>query len=91
MKFGVRDGVLRQPWEKVFAEAAQPGFDGVELDIGGDYQNTMLWNASGRGKLRDLSEKSGVELASVCLGVMWEISLANPVHFVQQFASQTAT
>jgi len=42
MKLGARDGVLRQPWEKVFAEAARLGFDGVELDIGGDYQNTLL-------------------------------------------------
>ena len=52
MKFGTRDGVLRQPWEKVFEEAARLGFDGVELDIGGDYANTMFWNADGRGKLR---------------------------------------
>jgi len=78
MKFGTRDGVLRQPWEKVFDEAARLGFDGVELDIGGNYADTMLWNADGRGKIKDMAEKSGAELAAVCLGVMWGISPANP-------------
>ena len=91
MKFGTRDGVLRQPWEKVFDEAAQLGFDGVELDVGGDYANTMLWNATGRGKLRDLSEKSCVEIASVCLGAMWGISLANPESDVQNESKKIIT
>lgn len=91
MKFGTRDGVLRQPWEKVFDEAARIGFDGVELDIGVDYANTMLWNVSGRKKLRDLSEKSCVELAAVCLGVMWGTSLANPDSDVQEEAKKIIT
>ncbi len=91
MKFGTRDGVLRQPWEKVFDEAARLGFDGVELDIGGDYANTMFWNADGRDKLRDLSEKSHAEIASVCLGVMWGISLANPAPDVQEESKKIIT
>jgi L-ribulose-5-phosphate 3-epimerase len=86
MKFGTRDGVLRQPWEKVFDEAARLGFDGVELDVGADYADTMLWNASGRRQLESLAEKSGAELASVCLGVMWGTSLANPDPDVQKEA-----
>jgi sugar phosphate isomerase/epimerase len=88
MKFGARNDVLRQPWEKVFDEAARLGFDGVELDIGTDYADTMLWNASGRRQLRDLSEKSGAELASVCIGAMWGISLANPDPDVQKEATK---
>ncbi|MFQ6042878.1 MAG: sugar phosphate isomerase/epimerase family protein [Candidatus Poribacteria bacterium] len=91
MKFGSRDGVLRQPWDKVFDEAARLGFDGVELDLGGDYANTMLWNANDRRKLRDLSEKSQVEIASVCLGAMWGISLANPDPDVQEEAKKIIT
>jgi L-ribulose-5-phosphate 3-epimerase len=86
MKFGVRNDVLRQPWEKVFDEAARLGFDGVELDIGTDYADTMLWSASGRKQLKDLSEKSGAELACVCIGAMWGISLANPDPDVQKEA-----
>jgi len=88
MKFGARDGVLRQSWEKIFDEAAQLGFDGVELDIGDNYADTMLWNPSGRKQLKDLSEKSGVEIASVCLGVMWGKSLANPDPDVQKEAKK---
>jgi sugar phosphate isomerase/epimerase len=88
MRFGTRTGVLRQPWEKAFGEAARLGFDGVELDIGTDYANTMLWNASGRAQLRKLSEESGAELASVCIGAMWGISLANPDPEVQKEAKE---
>ena len=91
MKFGARNGVLRQPLEKVFDEAARLGFDGVELDVGGNYADTMLWNANGRKELRDLSEKSGAELASVCLGVMWGTSLANPAPDVQEEAKNIIT
>lgn len=88
MKFGARNDVLRQPWEKVFNEAARLGFDGVELDIGTDYADTMLWNDSGRKQLKDLSEKSGAELAAVCIGAMWGISLANPDPDVQKEAKE---
>jgi L-ribulose-5-phosphate 3-epimerase len=88
MKFGARSEVLRQPWEKVFDEAARLGFDGVELDIGGNYADTLLWNDSGRKQLKDLSQKSCVELAAVCLGVMWGISLANPDPGVQKEARE---
>jgi len=91
MKFGARDGVLRKPWEEVFDEAARLGFDGVELDIGANYADTMLWNADGRKKIRDLFEKSDVELASVCLGAMWSISLANPDPDVQSEAKGIIT
>lgn len=88
MKFGTRDGVLRQPWEKLFDEAAKIGFDGVELDLGGNYADTLFWNDSGRKQLKSLAEKSGVELAAVCLGVMWGKSLANPDPAVQKEAKE---
>lgn len=86
MKFGTRDGVLRKPWEEIFDEAARLGFDGVELNVGGDYADTMLWDADGRKKLKNWSERSNVELASVCIGAMWQISLANPDPDVQSEA-----
>ncbi|MBD3184035.1 TIM barrel protein [Candidatus Poribacteria bacterium] len=86
MKYGARDGVLRQPWDKLFEEAAKIGFDGVELDLGANYADTMMWSQKGRDHLKKLSERSGVELAAVCLGVMWGTSLANPDPQVQQEA-----
>ena len=77
MKFGVRNGVLRKPWNEVFYEAARLGFDGVELDIGADYANTLFWSAEGRDEIKRMSQESGAELASVCLGVMWSLSLSS--------------
>ena len=29
MKYGIRDGCLRLPWERAFAEAGRIGFDGL--------------------------------------------------------------
>lgn len=88
MKYGIRNGTLRQPWEKAFDEAAKLGFDGVELDIGADYADTMLWSADGRKQLKELAEKSGAELAAVCIGAMWSISLSNPDPDVQKEAKE---
>jgi hexulose-6-phosphate isomerase len=77
MKFGVRNGVLRKPWDEVFYEAGRLGFDGVELDIGADYAESLFWSAEGRKEIKRMMEESGVELASVCLGVMWRLSLSS--------------
>ena len=91
MKYGTRNGSIKQPWETAFDETARLGFDGVELDIGADYADTMLWSASGREKLKGLAEKSGAELAAVCLGVMWGISPSNPAPDVQKEAKSIIT
>jgi len=77
MKFGVRNGVLRKPWNDLFYEAARLGFDGVELDIGADYDKTLFWSADGRREIERMTRESGAELASVCLGVMWRLSLSS--------------
>jgi len=77
MKYGVRDGVLRKPWNEVFYEAARIGFDGVELNIGPDYDRTMFWSEEGRREIRRMAEEAGVALASVRLGVLWRLSLSS--------------
>ncbi len=63
-------------WEEAFAAAGELGFDGVELDVPSDYAGLALFDAAGREGLRKLAEKT--ELASVCLGALWEISPASP-------------
>lgn len=78
MKYGIRDGCLRQPWERVFIEAARIGFDGVELDIGANYRETPWWTRGGREQIRRWAAESGCELASVCLGAHWKLSPAHP-------------
>jgi sugar phosphate isomerase/epimerase len=77
MKIGALDGVLDKPWTELFDEALRLGFDGVELGVGGDYQNNLLWTKEGRQQLRELSEKSGIPIGSVCLHSYWNWSLAD--------------
>jgi sugar phosphate isomerase/epimerase len=77
MKIGIRDGCLQQPWPVAFDMAARVGFDGLELDLGADYEQTLLWSAAGRRQLHDLIGASGIELASFCAGVCWTYSPAS--------------
>ena len=68
MKIGVMDGVLVKPWSDLFDEAARLGFDGVELDLRPEtYLESEIWSQAGRQALRQRSQGSGVEIASVCM------------------------
>lgn len=77
MLIGALDGVLAKPWPELFEEARRLTFDGVELGVGGNYRDNLLWTDEGRQQLRDASEKAGVPLASVCLHSYWQWSLAD--------------
>jgi len=76
MKYGIREGCLREPWEKVFAIAGELGFDSVELDIGADYKNTLLWTGAGRKQVAQWANQ-GPELSSVCIGGLWTYSFGD--------------
>jgi sugar phosphate isomerase/epimerase len=68
MKIGAMDNVLVKPWAELFDEAARLGFDGVELDVkAATYLETEVWSETGRVALRERSERTGVEIASLCL------------------------
>ncbi len=77
MKIGIRDGCLQQPWPAAFEMAARVGFDGLELDLGANYEETLLWSAEGRRELHGLIGAAGIELASFCAGVCWTYSPAS--------------
>ena len=77
MKIGIRDGCLQQPWQKVFGIGREVGFDGIELDLGASYEETMLWSQEGRVRLAGVVAESGIELASLCTGVCWTYSPAS--------------
>ena len=77
MKIGIRDGCLQAAWQRVFEVGARLGYDGIELDLGASYEETMLWSMEGRQALRSFIEQSHIELASLCLGVCWTYSPAN--------------
>jgi sugar phosphate isomerase/epimerase len=64
-------------YPEVIQACGELGFDGVELDVGADYADSMLWQANGRKEIERLLERAGIALASVCLGTFWTYSFAS--------------
>jgi L-ribulose-5-phosphate 3-epimerase len=78
MKYGLMSSSMPGPYPDVIRNSGKLGFDGVELDIGADYEQNMLWDEGGRAEIERLLTEAGVELASLCLGTFWTYSFANP-------------
>ena len=78
MKYGIRDGMLKEPLESMFTVAKEIGFDGIEYCIGGDYKDSLLWQAGGAEKLKALADKDGVEISSLSPGVFSSMHPALP-------------
>ncbi len=60
----------------LFEQAAEIGFDGVELDIRADYENEPVLSADERAQIKQLSQESGVDVPSLCVGAFWQYSPA---------------
>ncbi len=86
MKYGLMSGCLPGSYEHLIQECGKIGFDGVELDVGADYEQNMLWSAEGRKTIKRLLSEQKMALASVCLGTFWTYSFANPEAAVRQRA-----
>jgi sugar phosphate isomerase/epimerase len=78
MKYGIRDGMLREPLETLFKVAKDIGFDGIEYCIGGNYKDSLLWQADGPAKLKALADKDGMEISSLSPGVFSSLSPVVP-------------
>jgi sugar phosphate isomerase/epimerase len=76
MRIGIRDGCLQMSWPEALKAAAEIGFDGVELDIGPDYRDTLLWR-EGPEAVAKMAEDAGGKILSFCAGVCWGISPAS--------------
>lgn len=76
MKYGIRDGILREPMDTLFSVAKKIGFDGIEYCIGGDYKTSLLWQSDGPERLKALADKDGMEISSLSPGVFASL---NPV------------
>ena len=77
MKIGIRRGSMGNPeMDQLFAQVAEIGFDGVELEVAADYEETMLSSDEGRAQLKQLSADSGVAIPSLCVGALWQSSPA---------------
>lgn len=77
MKIGIRNGSMGFPgMEDLFEQAAEIGFDGVELDIRADWQDEPVISEEGRAEIKRLSEETGVGVPSLCIGALWQYSPA---------------
>ncbi|MGI5816727.1 MAG: sugar phosphate isomerase/epimerase family protein [Armatimonadota bacterium] len=81
MKIGIRNGSMGFPeMEDLFAQAAEIGFDGIELDIRAEWRDEPLMSPEGREQIRRLTEETGVEVPSLCVGAFWQFSPAASDH-----------
>ena len=86
MRYGLMSSSMPGSYEEVIREAGKIGFDGVELDVGAEYEESMLWSAEGRKAIKGMLSKAGLELASVCLGTFWTYSFASAEASVRERA-----
>lgn len=78
MRYGLMSGCLPGTYPDIIRECGRLGFDGVELDVGADYEQNLLWSAEGRKTISNLLAEQKLALASVCLGTFWTYSFASP-------------
>lgn len=88
MNIGIRNTTLQMsPIESIEA-GGEIGFDGIELDIGAEYSESLLWNAEGRGEILEAAAESACEVSSLCIGALWTISPASSDTSVQNEARE---
>jgi sugar phosphate isomerase/epimerase len=78
MKFGIRDGMLRVPFDQVFSKAKDLGFDGVEVCLGGNYRDHLLFSEAGIERIQSLSDAAGCSVSSFSPGGFTEYSYLHP-------------
>lgn len=77
MKIAIRNGSMGFPeMADLFRQAAELGFDGVELDIRADWREEPPMSAESRDEVKRHSQETGVEVPSLCIGALWEFSPA---------------
>jgi hexulose-6-phosphate isomerase len=94
-KIGAIDNVLTGEkralaWDDYYPLAQSLGFEGIELGVGADYDQTQLWDKGGRARLLDLSKETGVATPSICLHSYWHYSFANPDPAIRERAGRIA-
>ena len=69
MKVSIRDGCLGRPALEALPLAAEIGFDGVEVCIGGDYATSLLWSAGGPEQVMAAADAAGIAVSSLSPGI----------------------
>ena len=78
MKIGIRDVMLPGPFEDTFAKAKQLGFGGLEFRIGENYQDHLLYSEEGIGKVQELIDTSGCNVAALTAQALIPRTFLNP-------------
>jgi len=78
MKVGIRDGMLRLPFVGTFAKAKELGFDGVEVCIGTNYREHMLWSEAGVDEIRKLADDVDIEVPALSPGGFTAYTFMHP-------------
>ena len=79
MKVGIRDGMLPVSFEASFQKAKEIGFDGVEICMGVNYREHLLWQDGGIDKVNSLAEAAGIEVSSLSPGGFTAYSFMHPI------------
>ncbi|MEC8892259.1 MAG: sugar phosphate isomerase/epimerase family protein [Candidatus Poribacteria bacterium] len=78
MKVGIRDGMLGLPLDQTFNKVSQIGFDGIEVCMGVDYRNHLIWQDGGVDQLKALSKGHNLEIPSLSPGGFTAFTFAHP-------------
>lgn len=74
MKYGIRNGCLKQEWDEAYATAGEIGFDGVEICVTKPEHMPLVLEPGNRQKSKDLAAKAGVETCAISYGMLRQAS-----------------
>ena len=88
MKLGIVDSAFPSDWslERIFKEARENGFDGVELWLTEDGIVRLDSTREDMEKVKELAKKYGIELYSLASGLYWQYSLTDADSVVREKA-----
>ena len=88
MKLGIVDSAFPSDWslERIFKEARENGFDGVELWLTEDGIVRLDSTREDMEKVKELAKKYGIELYSLASGLYWQYSLTDEDSVVREKA-----
>ena len=77
MKKGVNAWIYPSEFsiDRILESSAEIGFDGVELNLN---EEILEFSGSKRRTVREKAESLGLELQSLCTGLLWKYNLASP-------------
>ena len=83
MKVGIRDGMLPGSFEESFQKTKDIGFDGIELCMGVNYREHLLWQDDGIDKVNSLAAAADIEVSSLSPGGFTAYSFMHPTDSVR--------